>query len=113
MRYVDLVVRFIAGVSLIPLTLFMLFMATMAGDSPHSGPLPSIIVLVIGSFVTLAIGFSCVAPNKLEAKLKPYIPLSRIMARAPAYLYAAPGLYYGGHFVAGIVANLIKQQSGA
>ena len=108
MRYFDLVVRFVAGIALIPMSLLVLFMAIMVGDSPRSGPLPSIVVLAFGSFIGLVISLSCICPEKLEAKLKPYIPLSWVAARAPAYLFAAPGLYYGGRFLAGIAVNLIR-----
>jgi hypothetical protein len=102
MRYIDLLIRFIAAVSLIPLALLTIFLAIMSGDSPHSGPLPFLIVLAAGGAVTCLIGASCITPDALAARLERYVPYARYIVRVPAYLFAPFGLYFGSRLILGI-----------
>lgn len=106
--YADLTIRIAAGVALIPLAIATVFLAIMAGDSPRSGPIPSIIVLAIGACLLLVLWQSCAHPDRVAKKLEPYLGwFATWVVRAPAYFYAPFGLYYGSRFVAGILKNLL------
>jgi hypothetical protein len=107
LHYVDLVVRIVAGVSLIPLAFLTLILSIMAGDAPSSGPIPSILIFGIGSCIIGILAISIANPDYLALKLEPYLGRARWIVRVPAYLYAPFGLYYGERILSGIVVNLI------
>jgi WD40 repeat protein len=86
MRYVDVLVRVVAGVLLIPLALLLFFVAIGAADYPNA-PLVPFLILAIGWSVIVVIAFSCLDPAWLAAKLPSYVPFPPAAARAPAYLY--------------------------
>ena len=107
-RHVDALIRLLAGISLVPFALLTLFLAIMAGDAPGSGPLPSVIVLSAGACIIGVLGLSCAFPDHVAGKLERYVCHARWIVRAPAYLYAPFGLYYGARIVSGIAVNLFR-----
>ncbi len=107
LHYLDLLIRVLVGVSLAPLALFTLFLAVMAGDSPHSGS-PSATVLGIGACIIGILWLSCAHPDRIARKLERYMRHARWIVRAPTYVYAPFGLYYSERFLFGIAANLFR-----
>jgi hypothetical protein len=105
-RAIDLFVRALAGLALIPLAIAVFFVAIMAGDAPKSGILPSLLVLTVGGTIVSLLGLTCVIPDALATKLTWFGKYSRWVVRAPAYLYAPFGIYYGERVISGIWVNL-------
>jgi hypothetical protein len=94
-RLIDIIIRGIALISLIPLGMMGLFLSIMSTDSPQNGTLPAFLVLGITGLLSLLILCSIFKP---EALSKPFAILGKIsfaIGRMPAYLCSLFGLYYG------------------
>lgn len=102
----DLLIRVVAGILVIPLVLFVLFLSIMATDSPRSGFFPALVVLAVAAGPMWLLILSCTDPGRIARRLEPYIRYSNWIARAPAYLYVPIGLYFGVRFLAGILVNV-------
>ena len=92
-KYIDIILRIIAFISLIPLFLMALFIGAMASGGPGAGILPGLMILSIASLLILFILFSILKPEILS---KPFSKLGKIsyaIGRSPAYIYALIGLY--------------------
>jgi hypothetical protein len=106
--YVDLLVRIVAGVSLIPLALMVLFLSIMTDGASRSGSIMGFLIIGIGYCLIWFLYMSCVNPDILALKCERYLGRARWIVRAPPYLYAPLGLYYGKQFLSGIMVNLIR-----
>ena len=103
LHYVDLVVRIVVGVSLIPLTFFFLVMGVMAGDAPSSGTNQTNLIFGIGSCIIVLLAISIINLNYFSM-----LGRARWIVRVPAYLYAPVGLIFGAIIMSDIVRNLIR-----
>lgn len=106
LHYVDVLIRFVAGLALVPLAILLLFLAIFAADAPGSSFIPSLLIVGLGGGLVFLIFKACLSPDSLSEKLGVFGKYSKIVARVPAYLYALVGLYFGSRLIAGIVPNL-------
>jgi hypothetical protein len=98
--YLDLLIRIVAGISLIPLAYPAMILGSLASDSPSSGIFPGIIVFGFCAVLITPILVSCVRPDIISERLVGgFGKYDRFIAiavgRAPAYICAFSGLYFG------------------
>jgi ABC-type nickel/cobalt efflux system permease component RcnA len=105
-HYVDVLIRFMAGLALVPLAIIVLFLAIFATDAPGSGLVLSLLVVGLGTGLVFLIYKSCRASDSIAEKLEMFGKYNKMVLRIPAYLYAPVGLYFGSKFIAGIAVNL-------
>lgn len=98
-KSMDIVVRGIAFVSLFPLGLMVLVLGVMATSAPNSGILPLLLILGVAGLLALLIACSCLSPELLARRFGRFEKLGYVIGRAPAYLFAPFGLYYGSRFL--------------
>lgn len=105
-HYVDVLIRFAAGIALTPLAILVLFLAIFAADAPGSGLVLSLLIVGLGGGLVFLIYKTCRAPDSIAEKLNMFGKYNKMVARMPAYLYAPVGLYFGSRLIAGIAVNL-------
>jgi succinate dehydrogenase hydrophobic anchor subunit len=109
-HYVDVLIRFAAGIALAPLVILVLFLAIFATDAPGSGIVFSLLIVGLGGGLIFFIYKSCRAPDSIAAKLGMFGKYNKTVARMPAYLYAPVGIYFGSRLIAGITPNLHRPE---
>ena len=99
----DMVIRGIALVSLIPFALVSLVMSVLTTDAPGSSIFPMFAVMAAALIIGILVFISSYMPSALSDPLSKLGLVSLIIARIPAYIFAPLGLYYGAPILLNII----------
>ncbi|MDR3628940.1 MAG: hypothetical protein P4L42_01250 [Desulfocapsaceae bacterium] len=94
-KYLDITIRFMAFISLIPLFWAALILSAMTSGGPKTEIFRGHTILSIAGILIFLILFSILKPEILSVPFSRFGQIRHAIGRAPAYIYAPIGLYLG------------------